>query len=81
MGTRVFAERGGFKLHGDDRDIAVNWQQRHEVLNWCLDNSIDANYNGFGTVSGKFFGVDLWRIEDEQQRMLFLLKWGTGDSF
>lgn len=80
MGTKVFAERAGFKLTGDDRDIAINWHYREKIWNWCSDNDINANYNSFGSTSGKFFGVDLWRIEDEKQRILFLLKWGTSDS-
>ena len=79
MGTKVFADRAGFKLTGDERDIAVNWQKRHEVRDWCSVNNIRVEFNDKNTVSGKFFGVDLWRVKDEQQRMLFLLKWGTYD--
>lgn len=79
MGTKVLAERAGFKLIGDDRDVAINRQQRNEVWQWCSDNGIYAEYNGPGS-GGSFFGVDLWRIKDEQQRMLFLLKWGADDS-
>lgn len=77
MGARVFAERGKFKLHSDERDIAVNCQLRHNVWDWCQDNNVEVEYQD--TRIGNSFGIDVWRIRDEQQRVLFLLKWGNAN--
>lgn len=76
MGTKVFAKRDGLELISDDRDIAVDWQLRHKVWDWCEDNHIDVRYQGSRT----YFAIDLWRVKDEKQRVLFLLKWGSNDS-
>ena len=73
MGTRVFAQRGNFRLHSDERDITVDCRKRTVVWDWCAENNIMVEYQG--TQFGNLFGLDLWRIKDEQQRMTFLLKW------
>lgn len=76
MGTRIFAKlSSGAELIGDERAIPVKWNVRHEVRDWCVENSINAKYSGTG--SSLAFDVDLWRVKDERQRMLFLLKWGN----
>ena len=77
MGTRVFAEQGKFKLHGDDRDVAVSCLRRNDVWGWCEENDIYIEYQD--TQIGNSFGIDIWRIRDEQQRITFLLKWGHED--
>lgn len=69
MGTRVFAEKGRVKLVGDQRDIGVATQLRNDVLTWCNNNNIDFLHQGY------MAGVDVWRVPDEQQRVMFLLRW------
>jgi hypothetical protein len=79
MGTRVFAQRGDFRLVGDECDVMVDWHQRMEVWDWCDEHGIDIEYSDSAHIS-KYFGVDLWRVKDERQRVLFILKWGNEDS-
>lgn len=76
MGTRVFAHlESGAQLISDERDIAVDCRKRTTVWDWCEENNMVAEYQG--TRFGNVFGLDLWRIKDEQQRVAFLLKWGN----
>ena len=78
MGTKIFARaESGAELISDERDIAVDWQIRLEVLDWIQENNIEAEYQG--AVYGRLFGMDLWRVKNEEQRVLFLLKWGHAD--
>ncbi len=79
MGTRGFARRGELELVGDDRDVMVDWQQRMEVWAWCEENEIDIEYSDSVHIT-KHFGVDLWRIKNEKQRSLFMLKWSHANS-
>jgi hypothetical protein len=79
MGTKVFARRGEFELIGDERDVMVDWHRRMEIWAWCDENGIDIEYSDSAHIT-KHFGVDLWRIKDEQQRVLFILKWGCDES-
>lgn len=73
MGVTVFAEYEKYKLISDERDIAVAFNWRQAVWNWCQANGIDAEYQGTRPI----FHVDLWRIKNEQHRAIFLLKWGN----
>lgn len=79
MKTKVFKERGGYKLIGDYRDIMVPARYRLAVLSWCKRAGIDANINSsddFITRSAeKMFGVNLWRVHDDKQRLMFSLRW------
>lgn len=79
MGTRVFKERGNFKLVGDERDVMVSANRRMDVVLWCQDNDIKAELS-VGSTQSAFsainFGVNLWRVKDEKQRVAFVLKWG-----
>ena len=69
MGTRVFAEKGRVKLVGDERDIGIVSNYREDVWAWCDANNINLEYQG---TLGK---MDLWRVRDERQRVMFLLRW------
>ena len=69
MTTRVFAEKGRVKLVGDHRDIAVISDQRRDVWDWCRANNIELEYQG------SLNRTDLWRVRDERQRVMFLLRW------
>jgi len=39
--------------------------QRIPIIEWCIESNIDARYCGDG----------MWWIEDDQQRLAFILKW------
>ena len=79
MGTRVFLDNKEFKLVGDERDVMVPHHLLTEVSIWCRDNGITAilNYQGSDVrwMVQKAFKVDLWRVEDDKQRAMFILKW------
>lgn len=70
MTTRVFAEWHGAELNSDVRDIGIKVQDADVIIPWCVENNIDIQRVNRG------FGIDVWRIKDEQQRMMFLLKFG-----
>lgn len=74
MGTKVFARRGELELVSDDRDVMVDWNRRLDVWAWCEENGIEFEYSDSAHVT-KHFGVDLWRIKNDQQRVWFMLKW------
>lgn len=63
--------------NADKHDIAVHWRSRLEVYDWITENQIEAEYQG--AKFGRLFGVDLWRIKNERDRVFFLLKWGNSD--
>lgn len=69
MATKVFAEKGRVRLIGDERDIGVATRYRNDVLTWCDTNNIDFIHQG------NLAGVDVWRVKDERQRVMFALKW------
>ena len=69
MASKIFAEKGRVKLVGDSRDIAVPYDQRKQVWNWCHENNITVTYEG------SLAGIDLWRIKDETHRIWFALRW------
>lgn len=82
MGTKIFGTYREYELVGDARDIAVDWHLRKEVFDWCIENRIHLEYQG-STHSSSYaskFGIDLWRVRDEQQRVAFILKWGNANS-
>lgn len=59
----------GYVLMGDSRDIAVPYDQRQAVWDWCEANKITVEYQG------TLYNTDLWRVRDEQQRVMFMLRW------
>ena len=69
MTSTIFAVKGRVKLVGDSRDIAVSYDKRKQVWNWCYENNITVSYEG------SLAGIDLWRVKDEQQRSWFALRW------
>ena len=79
MGTRVFLENKEFKLVGDERDVMVSHHLLTQVSIWCRDNGINAVFNYQGSdvrwMVQKAFKVDLWRVEDDKQRAMFILRW------
>lgn len=69
VGQKVFAVKGRVQLVGDQRDIAVDVGQRLAVYDWCVRNDIELEYQG------TLAHTDLWRVRDERQRVMFLLRW------
>ena len=78
MTDKIFMERDRFTLRGDERDIMLPAQYKMTVVRWCKRNNIDFEFplsNDQQEIAKHYFGVNLWRIRDEQQRMWFVLKW------
>ena len=78
MATKVFRKINGLNLISDERDIAVPAKYRREVLDWCDANEIEATLALTGTSTNLAeitWGVTLWRVRDEQQRLMFILRW------
>ena len=69
MSSKIFAEKGRVKLVGDSRDIAVPYEKRKQVWNWCYENNVTVTYEG------SLAGIDLWRVKDDEQRLWFTLRW------
>ena len=75
MATKVFLTNGsGYSLISDERDIMVSRTYYLEVIQWCAENGISIYDNGQRGAAA--FGVNLWRIENEAQRLVFMLRWG-----
>ena len=74
MVSKVFLESGIMQLVGDECDVMVPHHLQTQVVRWCRDNDIkcELNYEG---AEERWFKMDLWRVRDEQQRVLFLLRW------
>lgn len=75
MGVKTFLEHSGFALIGDDRDIMVSNQLIAEVIQWCEQMGIQAEQVDTSPIMQWCFRVNLWRVRDEQHRMLFALRW------
>ena len=69
MDNKVFAEHGKFKLVCDERDIRVKVWERYIVWEWCKENNIEVEYQG------TLADTDVWRVRDEQHRVMFMLRW------
>lgn len=78
MAEKIFMERDGVVLRGDHRDFMLPAQYKMAVLAWCRRNKIIAELPlspEYQAVARDYFGMNLWRIRDEQQRMWFALRW------
>ena len=78
MAIKVFREHGNLQLISDERDVLVPSQLRPAVLAWCLDNDILAEFttDPAWELVDSIWGVNIWRVRDEQQRTMFILRWG-----
>jgi len=74
MGTRVFAGIGNFKLISDERDIMVHKDHYEQVIAWCEQMNITATSSHM-ILAPTMFGVNLWRVKDDEQRLMFALRW------
>jgi hypothetical protein len=78
MASKVFLKAGGNQLISDERDIMVAARYRSQVIQWCRESGVeveDPQCNYTHDIAQKMFGVNIWRIRDEQQRVLFALRW------
>ena len=75
MATKVFLERKGLALVSDERDIMVTSSLTKDVIAWCDENKIDAEQVANSPITQYSFGVNLWRVRNEEQRMWFTLRW------
>ena len=78
MVQKVFATHRDLKLISDERDIMVPARDWKAVIEWCRDNDIKVELSmgsTQSTYSAYTFGVYLWRVKDERQRVAFALRW------
>lgn len=75
---KVFCKKDGIVLQGDPRDIMLPAQYKIMILNWCRKNGVMIESplsKEYEYIARDYFGVNLWRIRDEKQRMWFTLRW------
>lgn len=78
MDQKVFCRKDDIVLRGDPRDIMLPAQYKLAVLSWCRKNGIVAECplnKDNQHLARDYFGVNLWRVKDDKQRLLFILKW------
>ena len=77
MAQKVFIdiESADIKLVSDDRDIMLPLRLRSEIEAWCRVNEITAEPVGDRVFIQTMFGVTLWRVRDDAQRVAFTLRW------
>lgn len=78
MATRVFLENSRCQLSSDPRDVMVDAQHHDDVMTWCKQHGVMATSpvgNYTHDLARQAFNVNLWRIRDETQRALFILRW------
>lgn len=75
MATKTFITNySGQSLVGDERDIMVSRTHYLAVIDWCKEHKISVHDSGTRGAAASF-GVNLWRVEDDAQRVLFMLRW------
>ena len=75
MAEKVFIKQDSYSLIGDERDIMLPMGLSKQVREWCESNDIKVEQNQLQIILQTNFGVTLWRVRDEQQRMWFALRW------
>ena len=60
----------GYAVTIDSRDIPLSSYIRQEVWDWSEKQGIQLEGHQYN-----INGLDVWRVRDDRQRMLFLLKW------
>lgn len=77
MTEKVFIdiESADVKLIGDHRDIMMPMKLTKEIQAWCEGNAIIAEPVQNHVMIQTMFGVTLWRIKDDKDRMWFTLRW------
>jgi hypothetical protein len=75
---KVFVVKDGLQLRGDPRDIAIPADQYKEVVKWCKKMKVKAEIplsRDNKNIAEYYFGMHLWRVQDEKQRVWFAMKW------
>jgi hypothetical protein len=78
MGIKTFLKKSEAQLQSDERDFVLPCDQRSSVLSWCqkmgiqIESPLDRENRD---LCEHHFRVDLWRIRDDDQRALFILRW------
>jgi len=78
MGTKIFCKRHDLVVQSDERDVMLPVQYTTTVLSWCKQNGINIESpldRAEQEMVKQIFGVNIWRVRDEQQRSWFLLRW------
>lgn len=80
MRTKIFCSAPGtnWNLVSDERDVMLPANIRKDVEQWCILNNVKyefVHHGGDSTLMQRFFKVNLWRIRDNEERMLFVLRW------
>jgi hypothetical protein len=78
MATKTFIETNGLKLISDERDIMVPSEYYQDVVDWCNTNHVDVTVpqgTYSHTTAAQIFKVNLWRVKNPEQRLLFVLRW------
>jgi hypothetical protein len=83
MGQKIFFERDGYRVVADERDIALSTKHTLEVERWCRDSGINVELVLSGLsqrMIERTFHHNIWRVKDQNERALFLLRWSNVDS-
>ncbi len=83
MGQKIFFERDGYRVVADERDIALPTKHTLEVERWCQDSGINVELVLSGLsqrMIERTFHHNIWRVKDQNERALFLLRWSNVDS-
>ncbi len=68
-GQKVHFNWQGFSVTSDVRDQCLNGDLDKEVYRWCEEMGVDA------TIHMKLENNSVWRIRDDEQRVMFVLRW------
>jgi len=78
MGQKIFIEKDRYQLRGDSRDFALPVEHTKVMLDWCEQQGINVECpldNDNQYLARNYFGVNLWRVRDDEQRVVFMLRW------
>lgn len=70
MALKHIELKRGYVLNIDARDIPLPCNQREAVWSWAEQQNIQLEGHKYGVE-----GWDVWRVRDDKQRALFLLRW------
>lgn len=69
MPTKEHFKWKGMSIVSDVRDICLAGELDYTVYQWCEKMNVDA------TIFMKLEDNSVWRIKDEEQRIIFRLAW------
>jgi competence protein ComGF len=73
---KIFAENDvGLRLVGDSRYVMTSESLHDEIVAWCRENNIRAKTVNSEAYMQMIFDALLWRIDNEEQRLMFALRW------